>query len=192
MTDETQAIDLNEEFKNRFQQLPKAVQDAIMSADVSQHLRTLADGHKMHLDQWQMLENEVMLVLLGFDTIENLPHNLQKEIGIDAALATELSASISQAVFAPIRAELERVLKEQHAQTTASGTLAAAPTTLSATTPPAPIANELGSPVAPGTPPTPAPDSNAVRAPVSDSYHAPVPSTERRGTSNDPYREQLG
>ena len=45
--------------------------------------------------------------------------------------------------------------------------------------------------VVPGTPPPPPPDTKAVRAPMSESYTAQNPSTQRKVVEGDPYREQL-
>ncbi len=100
-------IQLNE----RFAQLPKVVQNAITSAGVGKRLRELADTYKLHLDQWQTLENEVMLTLLGFQKTENLEENLKKEVGIPAETASALVSNIAEMVFHPIRKELERGLE---------------------------------------------------------------------------------
>ena len=106
--DKTVDAQLNE----RFQQLPKVVQNAIMSADVEKHLRGLAETHKLHLDQWQVLENEVMMTLLGFQNPEDLQGNIKTEVGVDDATAAALAADVSANVFQPIREELERQLEQ--------------------------------------------------------------------------------
>src|SRR3990167_1319619 len=100
---ESEEKELDHKLQERFAQLPKVVQDAITSADVEKQLRTLANTHKLHLDQWQNLENEVMLTLLGFVDPEKLQENIQKEVGVSAEIATELAADISRIVFEPIR-----------------------------------------------------------------------------------------
>ena len=70
---------IEDKLQERFLALPKAVQEAISSSDVEKHLRELSEVHKLHLDQWQKLENEVMLTLLGLEEAENLEENLKKE-----------------------------------------------------------------------------------------------------------------
>src|SRR3989344_1954408 len=99
---------LNDKIRERFKELPVVVQKAIMSADVQKQLRELADTNKPHLHQWQALENEVMLTLLGFQAPEDLPENLRDDLEVSEATARELTENISKIVFAPIRAELER------------------------------------------------------------------------------------
>jgi hypothetical protein len=180
-------INLQEEFTRRFQQLPAPVQRAITSADVSKHLRELADGHKLHLDQWQKLENEVMLGLLGFEPMENLVQNLISVVGVDQTTALALADAISHAIFEPIRLELERELQHPDAtEKILTDTEQARETILASTkeplTPSAPT-------VAPATPPASPIDTKVTRAPISDSYKASTPSKDRKGTEGDPYRE---
>src|SRR3989344_7652693 len=97
--------ELDKKLQERFKQLPKVVQDAITSADVEKHLRSLAEVRKLHLDQWSSLENEVMLTLLGFQRTEDLAQNIKQHVELDETTATALAADISKIVFEPIRAE---------------------------------------------------------------------------------------
>ena len=187
---QTGALDLDSRLAERFKELPKVVQDAITSADVQKHMRELADSHKLHLDQWQILENEVMLALLGFQPVEDLQKNIKKEVGISDERSTILAADISKVVFEPIRAELERSLEHPDAQAAEVSAVDAA------------VAQALGDeaakalpetpstpPVAPGTPPAPPPSTQAVRAPISEAYKAGEASTARKDVVDDPYRE---
>ncbi|HUO56317.1 MAG TPA: hypothetical protein VMU27_02700 [Candidatus Paceibacterota bacterium] len=191
---ETDAI-----LKERFDQLPKVVQDSINSADVQEHLRELATSHKLHVDQWQILENDVMLTLLGFQEPNDLTEHLRKDLDVDSETATILASDISRVVFDPIRKELERELdspeadeKEVNAvesvgaQELASaqaneelaGEVQSATNVSVQPTPPAPIA-----------PPPAPPETKAVRASISDAYKVGETSAARKDVHNDPYRE---
>ena len=97
---------LQQQLDEQFKQLPQIVQNAITSADIEKHLRALADTQRLHLDQWQKLENEVMLTLLGIQQIESLQRNIQSEVGVTSEVAQELAESINKIVFEPIRQEL--------------------------------------------------------------------------------------
>ncbi len=186
--------DMKKALAERFSTLPKVVQDAITSADVQKHLRDLAEGHKLHVDQWQVLENNVMLTLLGFQPVAELTQHLQRDLSVTDEVAAELAASISQIVFNPIRGEMERSLSHPSAtQEVISDVDAVRAQELSAsgvTDTPTPDANAPASGVAPATPPTPAPDEKAVRAQVAQTY-AGTASHERKSIEGDPYREQL-
>lgn len=178
---------LDDAMKERFKRLPKAVQDAITSADVEKHLRELATTHKLHLDQWATLENEVMLALLGFEPVTDLAKNIQSEVGVDTAMATAIAADVSKIVFEPIRGELERLLdhpEAQAVQTTDVETMRNQVLSGGAQTAPATAS------VQPATPPPPAPTQKVERAAIPVAY-AGAPSHERKEIAGDPYREQV-
>ncbi len=180
-------LNIDQKLAERFKQLPKVVQEAITSAEVEKHLRALADTHKLHLDQWGKLENEVMLALLGFQPAEDLPKNIAAEVGVPTDIANALAADISKAVFEPIRQELERQLEHPDAQEAAVTDVDAARTQLLAAES---VSQQPATAIAPATPPQPAPEAKAVRAPAPAAY-ASVPSHERKTIDGDPYREQI-
>lgn len=196
-------IDVEKAFSERLAQLPPVVQQAIQSADLEKHLRALADSHKLHLDQWELLQNEVKLALLGFEDADMLPENLENEVGVDTATAADLSKAINDEIFEPIRQELERALvhpeaKDAQVDDLEKARLAAISLAKAAgedVPPPKPSSPEdKGLPsilpgVQPATPPNPSPEGKAIRAPISESYKPSVPSTARKAVDGDPYRE---
>lgn len=206
------SVDIDKAFAERLAMLPPVVQQAIQSADLEKHLRSLADGHKLHIDQWELLQNEVKLALLGFEDAEKLPENLESVVGVEHDSAQSLALAINDEIFEPIREELERALthpeaKDAQVSDMEKARLAAialaraagedvaptkaqpeaslsqsSPTATQPATPPAPI-------VQPATPPAPKPEGQATRAPVSETYKPAQPSTERKDVASDPYRE---
>jgi len=167
--------DLKTKLSGRFAQLPKVVQDAILSADIETHMRTLAAEHQLHFDQWTTLENEVMFALLGLQPIEKLADNIAKEVGVPHVVAVALADDVSRIVFQPIREVMERELAAQPSRE-GSGSRDQVPGNAQAS-------------VAPGTPPPAPPESKAVRAPVSENYVPTQTSTARKTVHDDPYRE---
>ncbi len=185
-------INLNDALKERFLKLPKVVRDAITSADVEKRLRTLADTHKLHLDQWQVLENEVMLTLLGVEQIENLEKNIKSEVGVADDIAHALANDINTIVFEPIRAELERQLEHPEAKAEQVSGVEASRTQIlgledaaPVQTPPQPAVPAI----APATPPASPPSTTVVRMPASGAYKPGEASTVRKSVVDDPYRE---
>lgn len=197
--------EFQEAIKERFAQLPKVVREAITSADISKRLRELADTHKLHIDQWESLENEVQMTLLGIQPSDELAANIKKEVGVRDEVAESLAADISRVVFEPIRQELERQLEHPDAvaatttgvedmrtQILADESSVAATPTITPVTPTSIIpATPAPTPVIPATPPPPPPIEKVERAPTSPSYAPAVPSHERKTIDGDPYREQL-
>jgi len=187
MDDLNAGNELEKALKERFAKLPVVVQQAITSADVEKRMRELADTNKLHLDQWQSLENEVMLALLGVQPIENLEKNIQSEVGVSAETAMTLANAVSKIVFEPIRAELERELSHPDAKAAHISGVDAARTQILAgeDKPAAPAAPA----VLPATPPAEPPTGKIARAPVSESYKAGEVSSQRKAVADDPYRE---
>lgn len=161
----TEEAELNQIFEERLKQLPEVVRRSIESADIQKHLRELADTRKLHLDQWQLLENEVMLTLLGFQPSEDLAKNIKSELDIDEATATSLAEEISRVIFEPIRQELERQLEHPDAQAATVSNIESARTQMLTQ-----AADEAAPPAAapPATPPA-APSSPLTTLPAVSS-----------------------
>ncbi|OGG74394.1 hypothetical protein A3A37_00300 [Candidatus Kaiserbacteria bacterium RIFCSPLOWO2_01_FULL_52_36] len=187
---------LDDILKERLAALPAPVRDAIRSADVEKGLRELADRHKLHLDQWQTLENEVMLSLIGLEPIDKLEENIMSEVGVDAETARVLASDIAGIVFEPIRAKLESALgaplesgrgteteEKEGTKVPLSDVRGMAPSEYSVPQ------NVLAA--TPATPPAPPPMEKAQRAPVSPLYAPQEKSHERKDIEGDPYREQV-
>jgi hypothetical protein len=184
MDTEMNDSEFDAKMKARFKELPKVVQDAITSADVQKRMRALADTNKLHLDQWESLENEVMLALLGFQPIEDLQKNIKSEVGVTDEVARALTEEVSKIVFEPIREEMERQLEHPDAKAESlTGVEQARKEALGAETVAATPA------VVPATPPTVANQEKTPRAPISESYKSGQPSAERKQVHDDPYRE---
>lgn len=183
----SQQTDTQAVLKERFAELPKVVQNAITSADVRKRMRELADTHKLHLDQWETLENEVMMTLFGILPVDELRANIQKQVGVSTEIAEELTENISKIVFEPIREQLERELAHPEAKAAEVSGVEAARTQIlgSEDKPAAPAAPA----VLPATPPSEPPAGKIARAPVSESYKSGETSTARKSVHDDPYRE---
>jgi len=178
---EPEKKDIDKDLAEQFKSLPKVVQDAITSADVQEHMRALAEKHQLHVDQWELLENEVMLTLLGLEPIEKIAENIKNEVGVPQDVAAALAADISKIVFEPIRGELERSLGGPDAKEVATTPVEQARAQI--------LSQERPVPVSAATPPIPVPTDKAVRVPISESYKAGEASTNRKSIHDDPYRE---
>jgi hypothetical protein len=192
--------DLETLFEERLQRLPKPVRDAITSSDIEKNLRALSEKHKLHVDQWELLENEVKLGLFGFEPLENLEKNIEHEIGLPVDEARALAKSINEIVFEPIRQKLEQGLEHPDAQPiqvngaeaartqildaahAEEGEHVASVTTPAQETPSSPV-------VQPATPPPAPPQVKVARPSESTAYRPGEPSHARSSVHDDPYRE---
>jgi hypothetical protein len=96
-------INVHSMIKERFNNLPPKLQEAIASTDVANKLRTISQKHKLLLDQGQILENETYMVLLGIEQAENYKQNLKKELNISEDTATKIANDVGREIFLSIR-----------------------------------------------------------------------------------------
>ncbi len=177
--------ELDKKLDEIFDSLPPVVQQAITSADTTKLLRELADSEKLHLDQWQTLENEVFMALYGLKPAANLQASIQKEVGVSPETAVTLTQSINRIVFEPIRQELERELGHPKAKDEEVSDIEKVRDIVLAQAEHAPVV----APVHSGTPPAPKPEGNVLRGPASGAYVPGQTSVERKIVIDDPYRE---
>ncbi len=101
-----------QQLSDAFSSLPKALQESISSSDVQAKLRDLAEVHKLHLDKWSLLENEIMMVLLGLTEPNDLAKNISKETGLPLEQSQEITDSVTKIIFTPIQEKLRETLGE--------------------------------------------------------------------------------
>lgn len=189
--------ELNNALREHFLNLPEVVQKSILSTNIEGHLREMSGRYKLHLDQWQTLENEVMLALLGIKNASDLPVTISAELHMSEADALNLSKDISQTIFEPIRAEMERALGAPQAQEETHSDIEnirtellsqEKTTLLSEHTVPQtePNAPKLFS----ATPPAPQPTVASIKTEIAPEMRTGT-SAERKVIANDLYREQL-
>jgi len=98
--------------QKRFEELPKALQDAVTSNEVEKKLRELTEKHKLHIDQGVRLENETMLVMMGLEDASEYEKNITHELEISPELAREITAEVAKDIFLPIRESLRELLEK--------------------------------------------------------------------------------
>lgn len=167
---------LDQAIRDRFLALPKIVREAIVSSDVEKHLREMSTSYRLHFDQWDKLENEVYIALLSIQPVEELSKNIERELGTDTQTAEKLSRDIENAIFRPIREELERTLEHPDAKEKELSTSEKAQAAVS-------VEHKTAT-IVPQAP-------TVARAPISDTYKPGETSTARPGTDGDPYREPV-
>lgn len=200
----------------QFKALPETVRNAITSANVDAQLRAMEKKYGLHVDQWALLENQIMLTVLGLAEPGDLVAGVSREVNIPTELAQTIVDDVAVTVFKPIREELERQLTHPDAVARQESGVEAArekilaqagvspaqvPVEAPATTPaqvaiPVPTGNaaaqSAGATALAPVPTAPAPKEEppqVVRAPISETYKPGVLSTERKDVHSDPYRE---
>jgi hypothetical protein len=112
MDEETQKI-----IKDRFQELPEVIQKIITESNWIDTIRTISQKHNLRIDQGAVLENEVFLVMLGFQTPEGFLNNIVKEGQIQIEVASDITDQIQRDIFSKIKQEIINQTENNKTQT---------------------------------------------------------------------------
>lgn len=198
------------EIEQRLAELPDDVRSAVLSAQLGEHVREIGQKHNLHIDQIGMLEDETMLVMLGFFPPETFSEQIAEQLRIPEADAALVAQEVNDQIFLPIRESMKRFteLKRVQAQTPSvqtlpSNSLQTQTVVTSAPTTVIPIQKPTSTPILPQTAvPTPAPTPSAPQINTSTTPPPPPPAspTEKMLTEPtvakpiykaDPYREPI-
>jgi hypothetical protein len=91
---------------DQWERVPKELRDAIFSSDLSNKLHLLAQKYHLHIDKAGMLEDEVVLVLMGMEDPDAFVTNAKRELDISPEDARGLARDVNDQIFHPIREKL--------------------------------------------------------------------------------------
>lgn len=168
------AGDAKQEIEKRLAELPEDVRNAVLSADLGRNVQAIGQAHHLHIDQIGKLEDETMLVMLGFFDPEQFNVQIEQQLLVPAADAAAIASEINTNIFLPIRESLKRFMEEKKDAT---------PAVPAVQTPP-PMPAVVPTP-APQTPPAVPVIPKADTALTEPTVVKPLP------YKNDPYREPI-
>jgi hypothetical protein len=99
--------------KDAFLSLPKVMQDTITDSDVQSKLHQLSKKYNLHIDKWKILENEIMMALLGISEPEDLAKNINTEADVSMDMALQIANDVGKIVFNPIQQKLKNNIQPQ-------------------------------------------------------------------------------
>jgi hypothetical protein len=196
------AEDTQHQIEERLAELPQDVRDAVLSSQLGEHLRDIGKKHSLHIDQIGKLEDETMLVMLGFFDPAQFNTQLEQQLLIPATDATAIAAEVTTAVFAPIRESLMHFLdmKRSDPATTTAPT-AVAPSSAAQPAPVTPVATPVPeaqtaapTPIKPMLPPMPVAEqllTEKTAAIAPKPAAAPQEASPKPIYKADPYREPI-
>lgn len=159
--------DLTKQIAARFEELPEVVQKAIQSADVPKKIQEIGTRHTLHVDQLGTLEDETLMVMMGFVAPDTFAEALASQLQLSPQKAEALAGDISKELFLPIREAMQEFIEQRELLETLSSQKPEAqkaivnpPYTPPAPTPPPPA------PVAPAPTPSAAPKPAPAPAPT--------------------------
>lgn len=93
----------------RFEALPPSLKEAILSVDLREELKAVADETELRVDQAGNLENETVLVMMGMEPTEDYADNLARELDISGEKAQNIAEAVNERIFLPIRDAMQQV-----------------------------------------------------------------------------------
>lgn len=104
MDDETKKI-----LKEAFDRLPKDLQEAILSTDISAKLSQISEKNGLRTDQGTALENEVIMTIMNLEPIEDLLSNVKENLEVNSQKAGEIVSDINELIFKSIRSSMQAI-----------------------------------------------------------------------------------
>lgn len=161
--------DIRQLIDQRLAELPVDVRQAIQSADVEQHITDIGETNHLHIDQIGALQDETLLVMLGFSDPAEFPDQLQKRLSIPAEQAAIIAANVSDEIFETIRESMRKFMEEQARKEEGTSAPIPAPSTPAParTIMPEPLSGAPGNMLRPATPSRPSITSITRAAPAA-------------------------
>ncbi len=100
-------------FKEQYNKLPPELQQAIMASDLRVKLAAIMQKYRLHIDKASVLENEVVLVLMGMESPDEFVNNARRELAISPEDSRALARDVNDQIFHPIREKLESFINKQ-------------------------------------------------------------------------------
>ncbi|MBP9715004.1 MAG: hypothetical protein KBD52_00740 [Candidatus Pacebacteria bacterium] len=102
--------------KERFEALPKSIQDMIMSTNYEETLLKIGQNNKLNVAQLAVLEKETTMVMMGLTDPEDFEEDLTRELGVSKELGFVIVAEINEEIFKDIRSLLKIMTTGEDAQ----------------------------------------------------------------------------
>jgi hypothetical protein len=99
-------------FKDQYEKMPPELQKALMASDLRVKLAALMQKYHLHVDKASILENEVVLVLMGMADPDAFVNNAKRELDISPDDARGLARDINEQIFHPVREKLESFIAD--------------------------------------------------------------------------------
>jgi hypothetical protein len=88
--------------KNRFDALPKAIQEIILSSHYEETLLEIGKQYNLNVDQLGMLEQETTLTMMGLTPIKDFENELTRELNMEKIKVSEIVKDINEKIFSNI------------------------------------------------------------------------------------------
>lgn len=105
----------NQILKEQIEKIPKILKNFVLSTGWKKQLEEYLVSFR--LEEWQktLIENEVFIILMGFEDYNNLSKNISEQTELEEGISNQISKFIIKNILEPIAVE---VIKEQETEET--------------------------------------------------------------------------
>lgn len=89
------------------QTLPQILRDYLVQQKYTQVTKNLMFKYQLRVDQGGVLEQEIILLLMGIDSPDEFAQSLATEARLDKAVIAGIMADVNTQIFIPLRQEME-------------------------------------------------------------------------------------
>jgi seryl-tRNA synthetase len=97
-----------EQYREQYKILPPIIRDFMESEETANKILRIGEKYNLHIDQLNILNEEVASILYGLEKISNFHSNLQKYLGVSEDIANLITYDLNQQIFSKIREELQK------------------------------------------------------------------------------------
>jgi len=115
-----------EQLEEKFNQLPKDLQDIMVSIETADIVNSIGEEFDLHIDQIGKLADQTGLVMLGVMMPNEFVGALSVELGIERLLANKIANRVNERLFYKIRDSL-KVAREKNKGPSATETITGIP-----------------------------------------------------------------
>lgn len=189
--------------KKQLSILPPKVYSVLTNMDFPSHIKAISDKYKLRVDQSAVLEDEIMLVMLGIEHPDTFVINLSNQGGLSKEEAAAITIDINNSIFKLVRQELvdlhQKARLEREFDQPTQENRPAAQTTVAAPAQPMTAPTQQNQPAQPATETVRTLPKDIAQTKLEQSFRLPPSATTVKETPDggavkkpvDPYREPI-
>jgi len=98
---------IEQQIEQKLGELPEVVREALLSNDVSGHVRAIGSKHKLHIDQMSVLDDITIMTMLGFISPLEFSTQIKAQLNLDEESAKKLADEINTEIFLVVRESMK-------------------------------------------------------------------------------------
>lgn len=105
-------MDYKETIKQRINILPENLKAFVLSEDWRKNSEKIGRDFLLNEEKNTLLENEIFLILLGFEPVKDFEENIKQGLNIEPLVLSQIVNEVNQKIFFEVYGELDYIDKE--------------------------------------------------------------------------------